>query len=194
MNILFVCSGNTCRSPLAEALMRHKVLSLSAVHAPEIQIKSAGTSATPNQPMALAMELILQERGIDSTHHSQRWTWELLAWADVILTMTQAQKTFLQSQVPPFASKLATLNNYAGNRVEPDIDDPYGCDLDSYRQCARQIETACDGLLRRLLKKSFPNGGQCPPYSGYSRLIETGIFFPGNLLSKLQILQITPSH
>jgi protein arginine phosphatase len=160
MNILFVCSGNTCRSPLAEALVRHKVSSLASVgHRLEIQVKSAGTAAAVGQPMAMAMEIILQERGIDSTHQSQRLDGQLLDWADLILTMTQAQKSLLQgsktdpdraSQVTPLSAKLATLNEYSGNTAQPDINDPYGCDLDSYRQCARQIEIACDGLLSKL--------------------------------------------
>ncbi len=169
MNILFVCSGNTCRSPLAAALVRYKVSSLpSAARSLEIQVKSAGTAADGGQPLSLAMEIILQERGIDSTHQSQRLDWQLLDWADLILTMTQDQKSLLQwsktgpngpSQVSQRSAKLATLNEYCGNTAQPDIDDPYDCDLDSYRQCARQIEIACDDLL-----------------------------------SKLQIPQITPSH
>lgn len=109
--------------------------------------------------MSMAMEIILQERGIDSHHQSQRLDWPLLDWADLILTMTQAQKSLLQgpktgfegpAQVSQRSTQLATLNEYSGNTAQPDINDPYGCDLDSYRQCARQIEIACDGLLSKL--------------------------------------------
>jgi protein-tyrosine-phosphatase len=151
MNILFVCSGNMCRSPLAEALVRHKVtFSTSGSFSSPIEVKSAGTSAESGLPMSLAMEIILQEQGIESTHQSQQVTWNLLNWADLILTMTQAQKILLQSQGPQIASKLATLNEYSGHTSQLDIDDPHGCDLDSYRQCAEEIGTACDGLLNRL--------------------------------------------
>jgi protein-tyrosine-phosphatase len=151
VNILFICSGNLCRSPLAEALVRHKVsFANSADLNSSIQVKSAGTSADSGLPMSLAMEIILQERGIDSTHQSQRVTWALLDWADLVLTMTRAQKYLLLSQVPQIAAKLATLNEYSGNTSQPDIDDPYGCDLESYRQCAQEIEAACDGLLSNL--------------------------------------------
>jgi protein-tyrosine-phosphatase len=151
MNVLFVCSGNMCRSPFAEALVRHRVaFATPGDFNASIQVKSAGTSADAGLPMSLAMEIILQEHGIDSTHQSQRVTWELLDWADLILTMTQAQKLLLQSQVPQITSKLATLNEYAGNPNQSDIQDPHGCDLESYRQCAQAIETACDSLLDRL--------------------------------------------
>jgi protein-tyrosine-phosphatase len=151
VNILFVCSGNICRSPLAEALVRHKVSASDASNQEAaIRVKSAGTSADSGLPMSLAMEIILQERGIDSTHQSQRVTWDLLDWADIVLTMTRAQKILLGAQIPQISSKLATLNEYSGNTSHPDIDDPYGCDLESYRQCAQEIEAACDGLLNRL--------------------------------------------
>ena len=155
MNILFVCSGNICRSPLAEALLRHKVSRLppsstSSSPTSNIQVKSAGTAASGGHPMSFAMEIILQEQSIDSAHQSQRLNEELLTWADLILTMTRPQKILLISQIPDSAPKLFTLNEYVGNTGQPDIEDPYGTDLESYRQCATQIETACDRLLTKL--------------------------------------------
>lgn len=155
MNILFVCSGNTCRSPLAEALIRHKAACLLAASTsssatPNIQVKSAGTAAGTGYPMSFAMEIILQEQNIDSTHKSQRLNRELLDWANLILTMTRPQKILLISQIPDSAPKLFTLNEYIGNTLQPDIDDPYGTDLGSYRQCATKIATACDRLLAKI--------------------------------------------
>lgn len=155
MNVLFVCSGNICRSPFAEALLRHKVAYLatppsSGTTRLDIQVKSAGTGASSRLPMSVAMEMILQERGIDSTHQSQRLHWEIIDWADLILTMTRAQKFLLVSQIPEVVPKLFTLNEYVGNTAQPDIDDPYGTDLESYRQCAAEIEAACDRLLATL--------------------------------------------
>ncbi|MFE4108603.1 low molecular weight protein arginine phosphatase [Almyronema epifaneia] len=154
MNVLFICSGNLCRSPLAAALLRHKVACLAhtsqAAPPLSIEVKSAGTAASSGQPMSLPMETILQEKGIDSTHQSQRLNWDLLDWADLILTMTQAQKFLLISQIPELMPKLATLNEYSDNPTQPDIDDPYGSDLGSYRLCAAKIEAACDRLLTKL--------------------------------------------
>lgn len=155
VNLLFVCSGNICRSPLAAAFMRHKValrakeLGLSSLD-PEISVKSAGTSASEGHPMAYAMELILDERAIDSTHQSQRLHWEIIGWAELILTMTRPQKVLLAVQIPNLAAPLATLNEYVGLTQTPDIEDPYGTDLNSYRHCAAEIETACDRLLEQL--------------------------------------------
>lgn len=160
LNLLFVCTGNTCRSPFAAALVRHRLHMAGQTH---IQVQSAGTAADPDLPMAVGMELILQERGIDPDHRSQRLTWELLSWADGVLTMTRNQKILLSAQVPQMASKLATLKAYAGvcphvgDSDDPDIADPYGSDLASYRRCARTIEIACDGLLRRLAVEPQPS-------------------------------------
>jgi len=105
--------------------------------------------------MSVAMELILDEKGIDKTHFSQRLHWDLIDWADLVLTMTRTQKILLQSQVPELAPKLATLNEYVGNLEQPDIDDPYGTDPQSYRHCAAQIETACDRLFDKLCSDQF---------------------------------------
>lgn len=153
MNLLFVCSGNICRSPYAAAIMRHKVATFavpsSSLGGLDIQIKSAGTSASNELPMSFAMETILAEGNIDATHRSQRITWELVDWADLILTMTQAQKFLLMAQVPELAPKLATLKEYVGDTDAPDIDDPFGTDLESYRKCTAEIEAACDRLLIR---------------------------------------------
>ena len=164
MNILFVCSGNICRSPLAEALFRHKISCLSQTLTTEqppldIQVQSAGTSAAHGQPIAFAMELILQENGIDPSHHSQRLDWDLLDWAHLILTMTRDQKRLLLSQIPALMPKLFTLNEYVGHRNQLDIAEPDGSDLDSYRRCAAAIEAGCDRLLEKLqrLPQSSPS-------------------------------------
>lgn len=155
MKILFVCSGNICRSPFAEALMRYRIANLSSASGDhlsslDIQIKSAGTAASAEQPMSVAMETILMEKGIDPAHCSQRLHQDLMDWSDLILTMTRPQKYLLISQIPDVAPKLATLKEYIGDTAAPDIADPWGTDLASYRHCAAEIETACDRLLAKL--------------------------------------------
>ncbi|MEM6426818.1 MAG: low molecular weight protein arginine phosphatase [Cyanobacteria bacterium P01_H01_bin.119] len=146
MNVLLICTGNICRSPYAAALIRHQ-----AVHSNlTVEVQSAGTKASSCHPMSLPMEIILQEQGVDPAHQSQGLTWDLMDWADLALTMTRPQKILLASQLPQFTAKLFTLKEYVGHTHEPDIDDPYGTDLGSYRQCAAEIETACDRLLKKL--------------------------------------------
>ena len=85
MHLLFVCSGNTCRSPLAESIARQLVLDRNLR---DIEVKSAGTSANANAPASDGALLVALEQGLDlSTHRSQELSPELVQWADVILTM-----------------------------------------------------------------------------------------------------------
>lgn len=148
MRLLIICSGNTCRSPLAAALLKHKARHNNLL----LEVRSAGTAASAGHPMSLPMEIILQERGIDSTHQSQRVSWNLVNWADLILTMTRAHKAILMAAVPQIFPKVFTLNEYIGANSSLDIDDPYSTHLDSYRRCASEIEQGCDRMLSKLRK------------------------------------------
>lgn len=112
----------------------------------DIHIKSVDTSAAVEQPLSHAMEMRLGETGIDSAHRSPRLQWDRLDRADLMLTMTRAQKYWLISQIPEMVPKLFTLKDYIGDIEHPDLDVPSGTDLDSYRCCADEIATACDRL------------------------------------------------
>lgn len=153
MNIMFVCTGNTCRSPMAEALMS-KLAEASGDG--KIAIASCGTDVyEPSQASANAVA-VMGEMGIDlSGHLSQRLTRKQLEEADLVLTMTSYHKAIISAVFPGFEEKVYTLCEYAYNG-ECDISDPYGGDVKQYRACAEQLKDAVEKIYSRI--KS--NGGK----------------------------------
>ena len=107
MNILFVCTGNTCRSPMAAALMKGKYEAEYVLSAGIFAYNGSGAA-----PQAIAA---LEEVGINAPHQSQSVTRELLEWADLVLTMTTGHKNSLIMQYPDYQNKYFTLKEYTAD-------------------------------------------------------------------------------
>lgn len=131
MNILFVCTGNTCRSAMAAALFNK----IAVERGIDVRIESAGLFATDGEPASGEAIIAMKKYDIDLLgHHAQSINTELLEKSDLILTMTAAHKMVLEQSAP---GKTYTLCEYAG--AEYDIDDPYGGDVTEYEECAEEI-------------------------------------------------------
>lgn len=130
MHILFICTGNTCRSPMAEALCR-------ARH-PDWMVSSAGIGVREPLPASAYAAEAVKAYGADlGGHVSRQVTAAMLDRADVVVPMTSSHAQFIRVLFPDYAAKLRPLGEIA---------DPFGGDRDDYARCAEQI----GGLVDRL--------------------------------------------
>ena len=128
MKILFVCTGNTCRSPMAQVMA-------AKLWGADYEVISAGLMAMPSSPASNHAVSAMKNRQLDlSSHRAQMVTDKLIEEAELILTMTESHKEAL---VQVAKDKVYTLGEYAGQRIS--ISDPYGGDLRIYNKCADEI-------------------------------------------------------
>jgi protein-tyrosine phosphatase len=150
--IIFVCTGNTCRSPLAEALCKkrladHLSCAVEDLPARGFVVLSAGLAAMIGSQAAPEAVETARGFGADLTAHASRpVTADLIAQADRIFTMTDGHLQILTSLFPE-AAEAARLLAPEGE----DIADPVGCELEVYQDCARRIWACLDVLLAELV-------------------------------------------
>lgn len=143
MNIYFICTGNTCRSPLAEALVNH-------ANVPGITAKSAGIHAIDGLPISSNSARLLTEEGISFIPYSNEVKISEMKWADIVLTMTSSHRDFLRSRFPEMKEKIVTLKEYAGTMPGLDVHDPYGGDLATYRKTFNELTELINLVIRKL--------------------------------------------
>jgi protein-tyrosine-phosphatase len=147
MRILFVCTGNTCRSPLAEGIARRLILDRALTN---VDVSSAGTSAWPDAPASDGSLLVALEHGIDlSGHRARQLSPELVAASDLILTMGPHHRD--RAEALGGTGRSFLLTGY----VHPDaperaVSDPFGGDLAVYRTTFDELERDVALLLDRL--------------------------------------------
>ncbi len=147
VNILIVCTGNTCRSPMAEGLLKGRLAKLAGCDFASLSdsgfhVESAGIAAMPGGGVSTDAVHALQAFNIDiSNHSSQPVTERLVQQADLILTMTNTHRMAILAQWPQAAGRTFTLAN------NTDVADPIGMPAEYYTMCAEQIDKHLDNWI-----------------------------------------------
>lgn len=147
LQIMIVCTGNTCRSPMAEVLLRDKIHKSAAQ---QIAVASAGIAAWNEGRASNGACYAMEKRGLAiGNHRSRRLVKEDIEAADLLLTMTAGHKAAVLSMMPEAQHKVFTLAEFAGENK--DIFDPYGGDAAVYEACAVEIENILEKSWKRIL-------------------------------------------
>lgn len=154
--ILLVCTGNTCRSPMAEVILRDllqkKFPEQMQGERPAAHIASAGLSAFPGGPASEEAQRVVKKRGLSlSSHQSRSVTERSLRHADLVLTMTRSHRAAILERLPEYAYKVSLLSN------AEDISDPFGGSESLYSDCADQIEANLRQWLGQVEETWFPH-------------------------------------
>ncbi len=152
--ILFVCTGNTCRSAMAQGLFQKMLKSRGIT---DLKVRSAGTSAARGAPPTeLAQQVIREQDGVDiSSHRAHPLNRELLRAADVVLAMSLSHARQIESMGRGFARKTYLLTSYpAWEHPDPDdIEDPMGGTRGDYVRIYRRIKEQLERILPVFLKE-----------------------------------------
>jgi len=148
MHVLFVCSGNTCRSPLAEAVLRRL---LATAGRTDITVSSAGTGAYDGAPASEGAVLVALEQDLDLTAHRARLLdRDIVSSADLILTMSRGHLSRVERLGG--ADRAQLLGDYAGVvGADAEVRDPFGADVETYRATLEQLERLLRPARDRLL-------------------------------------------
>ncbi len=140
--IIFICTGNTCRSPMAEIILKKKIKDAGIIG---IRVSSAGLSANAGAKISGNSALALKKLGYKvGAFKSKMATPNMIKRAELVICMTSEHKRYLAG-----FDRVYSISEVTGL---PDISDPYGGDIETYVNTSMQIERACEIIIKELIK------------------------------------------
>lgn len=149
MNILFVCTGNTCRSAMAEWFLKKIAIEHGFT---DLSVSSCGTAASSFYRVPDIVLKLMAAQGIDMRAHKSRQVNEkIVNDADVIIVMEESHKEYIRLCFPQAREKIFLLKNYAEQKGLPEIADPIGRSYESYAETVKEIKACVIKLADKLL-------------------------------------------
>jgi protein-tyrosine-phosphatase len=159
--VLFVCTGNTCRSPMAEGILKSALKKKGVRH---VDVSSAGTHGLHFAPASVFGAQIAKQKGVDLfRHRSRELTADMIKGANLILVMAQEHLDHISRIAPNAVNKTFLLRTFArvrgasnrgGEEIDPSVKDPIGGSLEEYQRSFSEIETEIERILPELLQRA----------------------------------------
>lgn len=150
MKIMFICTGNICRSAMAHAFLKNKVKDK------DIEVYSCGTHAYDGDTVPYYTIEAMKDYDIDITNHrATNIKNSKIEKIDIILCATIEHKMITLEMYPNLKDKVYTMKEYVGLDEEgkdPNVNDPWGYDLFTYRKCATEINEITDRIVEKIRK------------------------------------------
>jgi protein-tyrosine-phosphatase len=146
--VLFVCTGNTCRSPMALGLLLKMAPHL------DLETRSAGTSASTGAPASSVAIEAMREVGVDITdHRSSMLNGYMLEEADVVFCMAERHRRHIVDWFKSMDDKVYLMREFDPERTDPDypdVPDPIGLEIDTYRRVLTMLERSMHEAIKIL--------------------------------------------
>ena len=151
MKIMFICTGNICRSAMAEVMLKEMLIKQNRK---DIEVCSSGIYADTGEGSTFDAIEVLKEYQVDLSKHRATKTKESeIEKMDIILCATMSHKIVIIQEYPELKEKIYTMREYAGlvkEGIGYDISDPWGCGMATYRRCAQEIENCLKEIIKKI--------------------------------------------